>query len=106
MTKKVANVYNCYHPDFIDHGDGTYEILPTGKWVVEWDEIIKVNLNLANNVKHYTKDFQNESDAIAFMRELWVFVRQGQQSRYRQLSGYSKQSEREIQELDKLDFPF
>ena len=33
---KIHKIFYTYHPDFIDHGDGTYETLPTGKYVVEW----------------------------------------------------------------------
>lgn len=33
---KIHKIFYTWHPDFIDHGDGTYETLKTGKWVVEW----------------------------------------------------------------------
>lgn len=54
---KVTQVYYTWHPDFIDHGDSTYETLPTGRWVVEWD------IKFANNnyrLHHHTAECSTE----------------------------------------------
>lgn len=37
LRVRVAHVYYTWHPDFEDHGDGSYETLKTGRWIVEWD---------------------------------------------------------------------
>ena len=37
----VTRTYYTWHPNFIDHGDGTYETVPGGNWVVEWDVKIR-----------------------------------------------------------------
>ena len=34
---KIYKIYYCWHPDFVQHEDGTYHTLKTGRYVVEWD---------------------------------------------------------------------
>lgn len=78
-TVKIVKVFCLYHPDFKTHKDGTYELLPTGKWVVEWN--IRHHNELS--VDHYTKSFEIQAEAEAFAEKLlerhgedtpWVIV--------------------------------
>lgn len=35
-TIRIARAFYVYHPDFRVNQDGSYTVLPTGKWSVEW----------------------------------------------------------------------
>lgn len=66
---KIRNVYYCYHPDGVqdDNEPKGYRILPTGKWVVEWDVLpyqpTIINIHAPD---HYKAEFRTEPEAKVF----------------------------------------
>lgn len=64
---RVTRAYYTWHPDFVDHGDGTYDVGRTGRWIVEWD------LKIANNNwvgQHHTAECSTEKLAERLISQL------------------------------------
>lgn len=57
---RVSCVYYTWHPDFIDHGNGVYDTLETGRWVVEWN--VKIGGDRWR-FQHFTADCATETMA-------------------------------------------
>ena len=57
---RVSCVYYTWHPDFVDHGNGVYDMLETGRWVVEWN--VKVGGDRWR-FQHFTAECTTEQQA-------------------------------------------
>lgn len=64
MEKKIkvrlTKIFYTWHPDFVNHDDGTWEVFNTGRFVVEWD-IVHEKDSFHRN--HYTADCATEEQA-------------------------------------------
>lgn len=70
----TSHIFCCYHPDFIQDGE-SYRILPTGRWIVEWDELHEKDINtfiktLFFSRKHHRKEFLTAEEAEEFINIL------------------------------------
>ena len=63
---KILRAFYTYHPDFSCDGEGSYTILPTGRYIAEW--IVKEFRE--PEIKHYTKVFQSEVEARDFIEDM------------------------------------
>ena len=63
---KLVNPFYTYHPDFVQHDDGTYEELPTGSWVAEWT----IQEHGDPIQKHYVAKFTTEDDAAKCLKTI------------------------------------
>lgn len=72
---KIRKIFHTYHPDFVQ--DGTeprgYRLLPTGRWVVEWD-IYGCFTIIPQGKEHHTASFVTEEEAIEFEKKLHSYI--------------------------------